>query len=705
MLSPETLFYNMAKLGGNTMKAQIQYPKTKKVDSKETFHGIEVSDPYQWLEGDSDEIGCWLADQNTLTRSFLDKVDVRENIKQRLLELFRIDTVGIPVPKRNHYFFVERKAEEDLGVLYVQDGLRDEPRVLVDPNTLSGDKTTILHGWSPSKDGTLLAYGLSEAANDQATVYVMDVSTGENLPDVIPSEVYPSPHSPITWSHDKSGFWYSRRHPDAPNGEEKFHQKLYFHKLDDDYTNDPMIFGEDIAKEDIPWIQTSSDGRYLLVTVYVVSGGKEKTALFLKDNQNPEKGFTPVVEGIEAVFFGEMHRDTIYVMTNHNSSLWKVLSVNVEDIGASVDEWEVVIPESEHKIEGFKTIKDRLFVETLENVCSALKVYTLDGEFLSTIELPTLGSLDAITGGKEGNELFFGFSSFFVPQTIYRLDVDSGEYLEFKKAEAGIDTEAFTTKQIWYSTKDKTQIPMFLVYKKGLEQNGKNPTMLYGYGGFNVSITPAFQKTIMPFLESGGLYAVANIRGGGEFGEKWHEAGMRDNKQNVFDDFVAAADWLITNQYTNQQHLSIFGWSNGGLLVGTTMIQRPDLCKAVVVGAPVIDMLRYHQFHGGRHWIPDYGCAEESEDFEFLHKYSPYHNVKDEGSYPSTLIVAADKDDRVHPMHAFKFAARLQEANSSGNPILLRVETKAGHGGAASVNKVAEQFADIWAFVFWQLGM
>lgn len=681
---------------------------TRKVDVVDTIHGVCVPDPYRWLENDDEEIKQWLEAQNVKTRSVLDTIVARSSIKERLTQLFRIDTVGIPVPRGSRYFFEERKGDADLSVLYVQDGLNDHPRVLIDPNTLSEDKSTILHGWSPSDDGKLVAYGLSEAANDQASIYILSVESGEKLLDTVPAEIYPSPHSPIVWNPDGSGFWYTHRHPDAPKGEEKFHQKLYYHKLGRDYKDDPMVFGETIAKEDIPWAEVSSDGRYLLVTVYKLSGRVESTALYLRDLQDDTSGFSPVVDGIEALCFGTIHRDSVYLQTNYNAPLWKLLSVKIGDTldnRKSIEGFDVIVPESEHKLERFTLVKDNLFVETQENVRSVFRRYRLNGKLVSEVPLPILGSLTGLSSEDEGEEFFFGFTSFLVPHNIYRFNLESEQIALFKKAEGGVNTDAFEAKQVWYNSKDGTRVPMFLIHRKDLKLNGNNPVMLYGYGGFNVSNMPVFSKSVVPFIENGGVYVIANIRGGGEFGEKWHEAGKRDKKQNVFNDFAAAAEWLIAESYTTSNRLAIFGWSNGGLLTATTLTQRPELFKAVVIGAPVIDMLRYHLFFGGRHWIPDYGSVEEQEIFHYLLTYSPYHNVKDGTHYPATLIVTADKDDRVHPMHAFKMAARLQEANASSNQILLRVETKAGHGSAPAIPRLVEMYADIWSFVFQQLGM
>jgi len=468
-----------------------------------------------------------------------------------------------------------------------------------------------------------------------------------------------------------------------------------------------MVFGDALAKEDIPWAQVSTDGRYLLVTVYVLSGDVARTELYLQDRHNPEKGFVSVIKDIDAQFWGEVYQNTIYVMTNHEAQQWKIMAVQVGEVGKGIECWNTLIAEGRHRIQKFTVLRDRLFVETLENVCSALRMYDLNGRWVSDIALPTMGSIDAIKGEKEGDELFFRFSSFLVPHTVYRIDLNGNQCTVYKQVDAGINADMFTVKQVWYNSKDGTKVPMFLVHRKDLEISGNNPTLLFGYGGFNASYTPNFHFSsfLVPFLAKGGLFALANIRGGGEFGEEWHKAGMRENKQNVFDDFIAAAEWLIKNRYTNSQRLAIFGWSNGGLLMGAMLTQRPELFKAVVIGAPVLDMLKYHKFLNGRIWIPEFGSPDDPEQFRYLMAYSPYHNVKDETDYPAVLIVMPDRDDRVHPMHAYKMTARLQEANTSPNPILLRVEPKAGHSGAAPIYRVVEQYADIWSFLFWQLEM
>lgn len=681
----------------------IKPPITPQKIIKETIHGITISDPYRWLEEEGTKTNNWIGQQNNHTKSLLNNIPVKNKIADRLTELYTIDSIGIPVPKENRYFFIERKGSEELSVLYVQDNIKSKPRILIDQNKLSKDKTTVMKGWSPSWDGKLLAYSLSKSSNDQADIYVMDTITGKKLSDVIPKDPYPSWH--VTWNPNNSGFWYTHCHPKAPKGEAKYHQKLYFHTLGTDFRDDPLIFGENLAKEDTVTTQISKDGRYLLITVYLSSSKKQKTEIYLKDLSYTESSCIPVIKGINSLFFASIYDDTLFIITNHKAPKWKILSVNVKDVKHGAKTWKTVIPEGkESVIDNYLIIKGNLFVTTLENVHSVLKVYNLQGKFIKEISLPTIGSINVLSGEQDGNELFFNFSSYLIPNIIYRYDLISQRTLEFKKVKIGIRDDLFTVKQIWYFSKDSTKIPMFLIHKKGIKLDGNNPTLIYGYGGFNINMTPTFNRTIIPFLENGGIYVDTILRGGGEFGEEWHKAGMKKKKQNVFNDFLAAAEHLIKHKYTNPNRLGIFGWSNGGLLVGAAITQRPELFKAAVIGAPVLDMLRYHLFHGGRHWIQEYGSIEDASEFKYLLQYSPYHNVDNQTNYPAILLLTTDKDDRVHPMHAFKMAAKLQQAISS-KPVLIRIETNAGHSGAAPVHKFVEQYTDMWSFLYWQLEM
>jgi prolyl oligopeptidase len=683
---------------------KVPVPTTRLCDVVENIHGFSVHDPYRWLEESaSPEVQKWVESQNAYARRFFDRRGVRQTIKKRLKELFKLDTVAVPVPKQGRYFSEERKGGQDLKVLYVQDGLRAAPRVLVDPNTLSADRKTTIAEWHPSQDGKLLVYGLSAAGNDLESLHLLNVDSGRKLADHIPEVGYPRFGA---WAHDGKGFWYVRRAFDAPaNGGEKFYQRLYYHELGSDPRNDCVVFGEGREKTDYLFARASKNGRWLLVGAFVSTGEKEQIELYLKELKIPGATFQPVIEGKEALFIPLFHRNRLYILTNHGAPNWKIMAITADAFHEGQNHWVTIIPEGNAFIMDFLAVRDRLYVQTLKNVHSVLREYSLAGSLRREIPLPTMGSIGPLSAEEEGNEMFFGFTSFTVPHDVYRLELDSEVAEIIKQAAGGIRQADFEVNQIWYASKDGTPVPMFVVAKKGLCQNGTNPVMLYGYGGFNIPVLPNFDKTMVSFLEAGGIYAVANIRGGSEFGEKWHSGGMRKNKQNVFDDFIAAAEFLINNQYTSRAKLVIFGWSNGGLLTGACLTQRPDLYRAVVIGNPVLDMLRYHLFDGGRVWIPDYGCVEEPDILAYLLGYSPYHNIREGTHYPATLILTSDNDDRVHPGQAYKMAARLQKANRSQNPVLLRVEIKAGHQGAAGIAAIIEQFSDIWSFIFQQLGI
>lgn len=664
---------------------------------------MNIPDPYRSLERDTTTTRRWIAAHNKFSEPFLKNTPRRIEIAARLKKLLTVNTISVPYPKSGLYFTVERKANQNLGILYVRKGLRGKKRPLIDQNKLSKDKSAVLSGWYPSPKGTYLSYGVSKQANDQKSIHILNIRTGKHLADVIPDGLYPSMHSPIAWNPDETGFWYARRKAIVPLGEEKMHQKIYYHELGDTFQKEKLVFGEDTAKDVLPGIAVSEDGRYLLAEVAITNSAVRKNDLYIKGLWNKNGRFLPVVKNQDALFEAWTHRERLYIWTNHKAPNWKLMSVPLKDAHRGMKHWKTVIPEGKHVIEYAKCVGDRLFVLTLENVHSVLRAYDLNGKFKATIPLPGIGSVGAMNGEREGNELFFGFSSFTMPLRVYRYDLAKNKASLFDEQKIDFDPSKYSVQQEWYRSKDGTQIPMFLIHKKGLVKNGKNPTLLYGYGGFGVSITPAFQATIATFVASGGVYAIANIRGGGEFGEKWHLAGTRFKKQNVFDDFAAGARWLIKHNYTSSQHLAGFGWSNGGLLMGAMITQHPELFKAIVVGAPVLDMLRYHKFFGGHHWISDYGDPEDPKMARALLKYSPYHNIHDGVRYPATLIVTAEGDDRVHPMHAYKFAARLEKADSGINPILIRIEGKGGHGGAASITKTIDRYADIYGFVFEQI--
>lgn len=667
---------------------------------------IKARDSYRWLEKiETPKVKEWVRRQNNHTRSILDKISARNSVKKRLERLFQAGEIGVPIPKKNRFFFTKRGGSDELEVLYVQDGLKGNPKILINPNRFPKNKKAVLRTWHPSANGKFLAYCLSKFGNDQSNVHVLNVDTGKKLPDFIPSNVYPALYSPIKWAADNKGFWYTRSHNAAPENEKKMHQKVYFHRLGESYKNDTLFFGETIAKEDIPSVEISDDSRYLLLMIYKLSTKKERTELYLFDSLNPKSKFIPIIKNLDGLFFGQIHKNKIYILTNYGAPLWKIMSIDINKRNHGIKRLETVIPEGKYRLEKFKCVGENLFIETLENAHSVLKYYRLNGIFISKIKLPTIGSITSMTGKEDGNSLFFGFTSFLVPHNIYHFDLKSGKLKIFKKTNININVDSFNVSQRWCKSGDNTKIPIFVIHKKNIKLNGDNPAILYGYGGFDTSLTPHFYQGAIPFLETGGIYATANVRGGGEFGEKWHKEGALYKKQNSFTDFISAAKWLADHNYTNQNKLGIFGWSNGGLLVGAAITQQPRLFKAAIIGAPVLDMLRYHLFFGGRQWIAEYGNPEKRKMFKYLLSYSPYHNVKNGENYPAALIVAAYNDDRVHPMHAFKMAAKLQEANASSNPIILRTEINAGHSGAATKSKTVDLETDIWSFIFARLGI
>jgi prolyl oligopeptidase len=517
------------------------------VDFTENMFGTLVDDPYRWLEENNEKVDKWVDSQNDFTRSYLDRVKDREVINSRMLELYDSGVIHLPVKKGNRLFFRERKPGEEQSVIYYQEGLTGEPKVLLDPNIWEGTSFKSLQGYEPSFDGKLLAYRLSKKSNDAASFHILNIDGNFTYTDVIPDKFYP--HF-LTWNVDNSGFWYARSPEDVPKGEERYHMKVYYHKIGTDWKNDELVFGKDFVKEDVPWEAViSKDGHWLLVGVFrpLKGNGEYVTELYLKNLVENDSEFKPVVENASALFYGRLHRNKIYITTNHNAPLWKIMSVDVKYIGQGVDAWETVIPEGEHVISDFKLVGDHLVVEYNKNASTDLRVYNLSGDFLSQINLPTIGSAGFLQESEEGNGFFFSFESFFFPDSIYRYDLLTKSYKLHKRLMVDVKPNDFELKQVWYKSKDGTKVPMFVFHKKGIKLDGKNPTLLYGYGGFQISILPSFYKSRMVFLENGGVYAVANIRGGGEFGKKWHDAGRLEKKQNTFDDFIAAAEWLIEN--------------------------------------------------------------------------------------------------------------------------------------------------------------
>jgi prolyl oligopeptidase len=679
------------------------YPPTKADPVVEKLHGVEVTDPYRWLEdADSPAVKEWTDKQNEFTRSVLDKLPGRDAIHDRLGALLEIGSLGTPAPRKGKYFFTRRDGKQNQPVLYVRDGLHGKDRVLIDPNEIDKEGTTALDWWFPSRDGALLAYGLSNNGSEQSTLRVREVATGKDLPDVIERTRACS----LAWLPDGKAFYYTQYPADGavPKGDEKYHRHVFLHRVGDDPAKDDKVFGDGRAKEDWPNVALSPDGRWLVV---VEEQGWAKTEVYFKDCSKKDAAFAPLVEKVEAVYDVTPRNDRLYVRTNEKAPRYRLYEV--DPLQPARDAWKEVLSEGKDVLEHAASVGDVLVGEFMTQASSRLRLFDRAGKPLNEVALPTLGTLAGLGAEWDGDEVLFGFQSITAPTSVYRVDLKKpAEKPElWGEVKADVDFSAYEVEQVIYPSKDKTPITMFLAHKKGLKLDGDNPTLLYGYGGFNVSQTPTFNPSRFLFLEHGGVLAVANLRGGGEYGEEWHQAGMLGKKQNVFDDFVAAAEYLIDHKYTNKDRLAIQGGSNGGLLMGAALTQRPDLFRAVVCAVPLLDMVRYHQFLIARLWIPEYGSSDDPEQFKWLYAYSPYHHVKDGTAYPAVLLEAAESDSRVDPLHARKMAARLQAATASGpdKPILLRLETKAGHGQGKPRAKVVEELTDVWTFLFWQLGV
>jgi prolyl oligopeptidase len=678
-------------------------PATRVENRVDKLHGVEVRDPYRWLEnGDAPEVKAWTEAQNQYLRRMLDAVPVRSWLEKRITLWQQTGSLGTPVARGKgrslRLFYTRRQGSQNQPVLYLRQSRDGTDRVLLDVNQLATDGTQALDWWYPSEDGKLLAYGLSASGDESSTLHVRDVATGRDLADVIPRTRACS----LAWLPDGKGFYYTR-YPAAgevPAGEEKYHRSVYFHGLGDDPTNDTKIFGDGLSLSAWPNVQLSPDGRWLGIEV---SQGWSKSDLYLLDRRKHAPP-APVVVGRDAIFsFADVLDDRLYVLTNESAPRYQLFQVDPRKPGRQ--HWKLVIREGADTLESVTPAAGKLVALYLHDAASRLRVFSNAGKHLRDIPLPSLGTVGGIAGRHDRREIYFGFASFLHPTQVFRHDVATGKTSSWQALTSPVDTRRFAVEQVRYPSKDGTSIPMFLVHRKDWAKDGKNPTLLYGYGGFNVSLTPGFAAWVGPFIEAGGVYAVANLRGGGEYGEAWHKAGMLAHKQNVFDDFAAAAEYLIRDKITSPERLAISGRSNGGLLVAAAITQHPTLFKAAVCGVPLTDMIRYHLLQIARLWIPEYGSPDDAAEFQTLYAYSPYHHVKDGVAYPATLVFSAESDTRVDPMHARKFAARLQAATSSKEPILLRIEGKAGHGAGKPLSKIIAQYTDEFSFLFSELGM
>jgi len=676
----------------------LTYPVTAKGSVTDTYFGTKVADPYRWLEDDrSAETGAWVKTQNKVTFDYLAQIPYREQLKERLGELWNYEKVGSPFKEGKYTYFYKNDGLQNQYVIYRQkDG--GEAEVFLDPNTFSADGTTSLGQLSFSKDGSIAAYAISEGGSDWRKIIIIDVETKKQIETPLVDVKF----SGISWVGN-DGFYYSSY--DKPKGSElsaKTDQhKLYYHKLGQAQKNDPVIFGA-TAEEKRRYVggYVTEDDRYLLISGAVSTSGND---LYLKDLTKPNSPLVTITDNFDAdTYLIENEGSKLYFVTNLNAPNKKIVTVDASAPAAK--NWNDFIAETEHVLTA-STGGGYFFTEYMVDAISKVSQYDYQGNKVRDIELPGVGSASALEGKKDDNTLYYSFSNYKTPGTIYSFDTKKGQSDVYKKSGAKFDSSAFESKQVFYTSKDGTKVPMIITYKKGLELNGKNPTILYGYGGFNVSLTPRFSVSRAVWLEQGGIYAVANLRGGGEYGKKWHKAGTQLDKQNVFDDFIAAGEYLIEQNFTSSDYLAINGGSNGGLLVGAVMTQRPDLMKVALPAVGVLDMLRYHTFTAGAGWAYDYGTAEQSEEmFNYLKGYSPVHNVKKGVSYPATMVTTGDHDDRVVPAHSFKFAAELQAKQAGNAPTLIRIETNAGHGAGTPVSKTIEQYADIYAFTLFNMG-
>ena len=679
-----------------SLSNNFTYPPAQQLEQSDNYHGVTVKDPYRWLENpDSEATRTWIKGQNKVTGEYLNSIAAKKKIQQRLTQLWDYEKYGSPFKRGNKYFYFKNDGLQNQSVLYTLNSLEDEPRVLLDPNKLSEDGTIALAGLSISDDGKWLAYGLSTAGSDWVEYKVREIETGEDSQDHLKWIKF----SGASWTKDNQGFFYSRY--DEPNEETKledvnYYQKLYYHRLGTEQAEDTLIYHRPDQKEWGFSGGVTEDGKYLIISVWL--GTDSKNLVFYKNLEQPESEVVELINEFEASYGVIDHDgDTFWVQTDLDAPRGKVIAIALDNPNKA--NWQEIIPEAPETLESVGILNNQFVADYLKDARSQIKIFDLDGSLVREVELPGIGSAGGFGGKREDTETFYTFTGFTTPATIYRYDMVTGESKLFRQPKVEFNPDDYQTKQVFYFSKDGTKIPMFITHKKGIKLDGNNPTYLYAYGGFNISLTPTFSVSNLVWMEMGGIFAVANLRGGGEYGEAWHQAGMKHNKQNVFDDFIAAAQWLIENKYTSTNKLAIAGGSNGGLLVGACMTQRPDLFAAALPAVGVLDMLRFHKFTIGWAWCSEYGTPEEEKDFKTLYAYSPLHNLKEGTQYPATMITTADHDDRVVPAHSFKFAAALQAAHRGDNPVLIRIETKAGHGAGKPTSKIIEEAADKWAFL------
>jgi len=668
------------------------------------YHGTDVADPWRWLEDDVRESAAvknWVDAQNLVTAAYLETIPERKTIEARLAQLWNYEKYGIPVKEGGRYFYTHNNGLQNQDLVYMQSGLDAEPQILIDPNTWSEDGTVALAEFFPSPDGRHLAYLVQDGGSDWRTARVMDISSGTVLSDQLDWLKF----TELSWRKDGSGFYYGR-YP-STQSEQKFqslnlNQALYFHRLGTPQERDELVF----TRSDHPdWGYRSAvtdDGRYLVITMWI--GTDDRYQIAFKDLEAPDSEPVLLVEGFEFDYTLVGASGTeLFFRTNNGAPRNRLIAIDVNQ--PQPEMWREVIPQASDVLSEASLVGGKIIGQYMKDAWSVVRTFDMDGNPLGTVHLPGIGATGGFKGKAGDAETFFSYGSFNTPTTISRLDVSSGDIQLFKKPKVAFEPEDYVIKQVFFRSKDGTRVPMFIAHRKGMVLNGNNPTLLYGYGGFNISLSPGFSVSRLAWMEMGGVYAVANLRGGGEYGEEWHQAGTRLRKQNVFDDFIAAAEYLVTERYTNPRKLAIFGGSNGGLLVGAVVNQRPDLFAAAIPAVGVMDMLRFQKFTAGRFWVDDYGSSDDPEQFKALLAYSPYHNIQPGTEYPAVMVTTADRDDRVVPGHSFKYAAALQAAQAGDAPVLIRIETRAGHGAGVSMEKVIEEYADRWAFLYRNLDM